>query len=66
MILRKIKVCEIEFNLFFHINYYTMAKERKINKSAKDGKFVSNNDIKKKPATTYQQTVKVTKAKKKQ
>lgn len=35
--------------------------EKKINKSAKDGKFVSNKEIKKNPDTTYQQTVKVPK-----
>ncbi|KAA1053220.1 hypothetical protein [Azospirillum argentinense] len=28
-----------------------------VNKSAKDGKFVSNKDIQKKPSTTYKQTV---------
>jgi hypothetical protein len=36
-----------------------------VNKSAKDGKFVSNKDIKNKPSTTYQQTVKVGKSGKK-
>jgi hypothetical protein len=28
-----------------------------VNKSAKTGQFVSNNEVKKKPATTYVQTV---------
>ena len=30
---------------------------KQINKSAKTGKFVSNKDVKNKPATTYKQTV---------
>ena len=30
----------------------------KVNKSAKTGKFVSNNTVKKNPSTTYQQTTK--------
>jgi hypothetical protein len=33
-----------------------MAKQ--VNKSAKTGKFVSNNTVKKNPSTTYKQTVK--------
>lgn len=31
---------------------------RKVNKSAKTGKFVSNKAVKKSPSTTYKQTVK--------
>lgn len=31
---------------------------RQVNKSAKTGKFVSNNTAKKNPGTTYKQTVK--------
>ncbi len=31
---------------------------RQVNKSAKTGKFVSNNTVKKNPGTTYKQTVK--------
>ena len=38
---------------------------RKVNKSAKTGKFVSNKDVKNHPATTFRETVKSTpKAKK--
>ena len=39
------------------------AKTRTVNKSAKDGKFVSNTFEKTHPATTFKQTVKVPKAK---
>ena len=39
---------------------------RKVNKSAKTGRFVSNSTVKKNPSTTYSQTVKKSrKAKKK-
>lgn len=34
-----------------------MAKSKKVNKSAKDGKFVSDKKVKKSPNTTYKQTV---------
>ena len=36
-----------------------------VNKSAKDGKFVTNKEVKNKPSTTYVQTVKKTVPKKK-
>jgi hypothetical protein len=36
-----------------------------VNKSAKDGRFVSNTDVKNKPSTTYVQTVEKTVLKKK-
>ncbi len=32
---------------------------KQVNKSAKTGEFVSNEDVKNKPATTYKQTVPV-------
>jgi len=34
-----------------------MANTKKVNKSAKDGKFVSDKAVKKSPDTTYKQTV---------
>lgn len=36
---------------------FTMAKTKQVNKSAKDGKFVSDKAVKKSPNTTYKQTV---------
>ena len=38
---------------------------RKVNKSAKSGKFVSNRQVKRSPSTTYKQTVRKGASKKK-
>ncbi len=41
-----------------------MAKTKKVNKSAKDGRFVTDKKVKSSPNTTYKQTVPVKRTKK--